>query len=172
MVNKNVLSIIHFALFVTGVLLLWRQNLSLWDMVGNFLFFGALVLASYTDFKERTIPIFFFPIMTLGACLSKFNEPIIETGLCIIIALTFGLVLFGLSRLTSGGIAAGDILILMNFALLYDWQLFLSLTLYATLSAALLGTVMMIFKKWTRRTQLPFAPILAIVFLLNIAINS
>ena len=117
-----------------------------------------LLILSIQDLKHRTISL--IPVILLG---------IVNAGLCVatgrglkdvILGVIPGVFAIMLSLGTRGKLGLGDGLVLLVSGLVFDWNRVLSVWLLALVLSALFGLVLILMKKASIKTALPFVPFL------------
>lgn len=158
---------------LTGIMfvLVWLKAFDYSLLVTGYwlLFFSLLIVISVYDFRTKIIPDrFVYPLIALGvgyALLSYYALRI--TGYALLYdALTAlsAAAFFALLWLISQGkwIGFGDAKLTLGLGLFLGWPLILLALLFAVWSAAITGIGLILFKGYTRKSEIPFGPFLAL----------
>lgn len=137
-----------------------------------------LCIVAITDLKLQVIPNLFVLVLLIGRLLIAITEFIVY-GLDawvspvgdLICALVVGLLLFIASKLTKGGLGAGDIKLFTALCFMCGLQCVFFTLLFSLLASALVSIVLLIFKKKKLRDCFPMAPFILFGFGLTIILS-
>ena len=115
-----------------------------------------LLIMAYIDFRRKAIP------MLPGAiCLLVISVALLIFGtgpLSLAMGILVGAVLYGISRLSRGGVGEGDALIYAVTGTVLGFYGNLELLLISLTLAALVGLFLLVVKKVGRKHKMPFVP--------------
>ncbi|MEK7480641.1 MAG: prepilin peptidase [Patescibacteria group bacterium] len=164
--------------FLTGLIFVgiwWKAQQNFQFSIFNFqtifyfLFSIFLILIAVYDFRTKIIPDrFVYPLIVLGFFYSIFiayhlPSPIphiFNDMLAAVSAAGFFALLWLISR--GRWIGFGDAKLTLGLGFFLGWPLILEALLFAFWSAALVGIVLMIGKGYSRKSEIPFGPFLAL----------
>ena len=157
--------------FLTGIvfLLIWLKGGPLSHSIFYFLFSIFLILISVYDFRTKIIPDrFVYPLIGLGIFYTFFiNYPLPVTRYSLLtdtLAALSAATFFALLWLISRGqwIGFGDAKLTLGLGFFLGWPLIFIALLFAFWSAALIGIGLILFKGYTRKSEIPFGPFLVL----------
>jgi len=138
----------------------WRSALPLWATLVYLAFLAGMVFLSATDLEQRRLPhILLDPLIVASLLFAPFNPAVkpLDAGIGAVVALGF-LGVTGL--LVRGGIALGDLYLIVPIGLLLGWPtIFTAIFLGALLSAAV-GIALLVTRRAGMRSYIPFGPFL------------
>ena len=138
----------------------WRSALPLWATLVYLAFLAGMVFLSATDLEQRRLPhILLDPLIVASLLFAPCNPAVklLEAGIGAVVALGF-LSVTGL--LVRGGIALGDLYLIVPIGLLLGWPtIFTAIFLGALLSAAV-GIALLVTRRAGMRSYIPFGPFL------------
>ena len=138
----------------------WRSALPLWATLVYLAFLAGMVFLSATDLEQRRLPhILLDPLIVASLLFAPFNPAVkpLDAGIGAAVALGF-LGVTGL--LVRGGIALGDLYLIVPIGLLLGWPtIFTAIFLGALLSAAV-GIALLVTRRAGMRSYIPFGPFL------------
>ena len=138
----------------------WRSALPLWATMVYLAFLAGMVFLSATDLEQRRLPhILLDPLIVASLLFAPFNPAVkpLDAGIGAVVALGF-LGVTGL--LVRGGIALGDLYLIVPIGLLLGWPtIFTAIFLGALLSAAV-GIALLVTRRAGMRSYIPFGPFL------------
>ena len=138
----------------------WRSALPLWATLVYLAFLAGMVFLSATDLEQRRLPhILLDPLIVASLLFAPFNPAVkpLDAGIGAVVALGF-LGVTGL--LVRGGIALGDLYLIVPIGLLLGWPtIFTAIFLGALLSAAV-GIALLVTRRAAMRSYIPFGPFL------------
>ncbi len=119
---------------------------------------GVLGFLSFQDIKKKSvslIPVLVLVLINLGLCVYMHRSPVaVLTGILpgvFALAVSFG---------SKGKMGIGDGLVLTSMGLVADWDRVMAIWLVALVLSAVTGIVLMLVKRATIKTALPFLPFL------------
>jgi len=138
----------------------WRSALPLWATLVYLAFLAGMVFLSATDLEQRRLPhILLVPLIVASLLFAPFSPAVkpLDAGIGAVVALGF-LGVTGL--LVRGGIALGDLYLIVPIGLLLGWPtIFTAIFLGALLSAAV-GIALLVTRRAGMRSYIPFGPFL------------
>jgi leader peptidase (prepilin peptidase)/N-methyltransferase len=157
------------------VLVLWRFGLG-WHTAVYFLFCSTLVVITFIDLDFQIIPDrITIPGIPMGLIAGSFlmPDPFIRYSLLgfkasLIGLLTGGGFFYAIAVLSRGGMGGGDIKMMAMVGALMGWKSVLMTTFLGSLTGAVFGISLMIFKGKGRKTKIPFGPFLALGALITL----
>lgn len=126
-----------------------------------FIILIALIVATYTDVKTKTIPVFLFPAVSLFGVIYLLYQQNYEVKLSILFAL-FAFVSYLILALLFGG-GGGDIIMMTALALLLNKDI-LYLILISHTIMCIVSFVLYIKRK--KKETLPFAPFVLVAYII------
>lgn len=146
------------------------MNYELWVFGYWLLFFSLLIVISVYDFRTKIIPdSWVFSLIGLGTVyafiINYYTLPFTRYALLYdAIAAFSAAAFFALLWLVSRGrwIGFGDAKLTLGLGFFLGWPLIVVALLFAFWSAALAGVGLMAFKGYTRKSEIPFGPFLAL----------
>ncbi len=150
------------------VLVLWRFAFGLHTAV-YFVFCSALIVITFIDLDFQIIPDrITLPGIPIGLIAGSFllPDPFMRYSLLgykasIIGFLIGGGLFYAVAVLSRGGMGGGDIKMMAMVGSLMGWKSVLLTTFLGSLTGAVLGVSLMVFKGKGRKTKIPFGPFLA-----------
>ena len=128
-------------------------------LVGNVIMGVYLISLSYSDMKRRKLSVGFLSALVFQAITG------IESWRAVAGGILTGFLFMGISRLTEEKIGYGDsLLIIVLGTFLGMWKL-LILLLGAFGLAAAVSILLMIKRKFTRKSMIPFVPFLTVAYM-------
>lgn len=124
--------------------------------------FIFLIIGTISDIRKRSIPVLLFILFGTAGTVLRFFEIITENGSAVSWAfgLLPGAVFIGLSLISDKKLGMGDALaVLVTGIYMGGYDAALSV-LYAMMITALFSIVILILRKGTRHTEIPFFPFL------------
>lgn len=151
------------------VLVLWRFGFVLHTAV-YFIFCSALIVITFIDLDFQIIPDrITLPGIPIGLIAGSFllPDPFMRYSLLgykasVIGFLTGGGLFYAVAVLSRGGMGGGDIKMMAMVGSLMGWKSVLLTTFLGSLTGAVLGISLMVFKGKGRKTKIPFGPFLAL----------
>lgn len=118
-----------------------------------------LTICGVKDMKDQEVPLIYLAgTAILGMLLLIYNPNITLLDSALGIALGGALLLF--SWITKGALGQGDAWVMMVIGLLLGWQMAIALFLYGLFLSALWGGYLLIIRRQSRKTKVPFIPFL------------
>jgi leader peptidase (prepilin peptidase) / N-methyltransferase len=150
-------------------LVLWKFGLG-WHIPVYFIFCSALVVIIFIDLDFQIIPDrITLPGIVIGLIAGSFllPDPFMRYDLLgfqssIAGFLIGGGLFYAVAVLSRGGMGGGDIKMMAMVGSLMGWKSVLMTTFFGSLTGALVGILLMIFKGKGRKTKIPFGPFLAL----------
>lgn len=128
------------------------------------IFLGILFLsAAFFDIKFKALPRWFLVVAFIGSfCMYLWKRPV--TLWEIAGAVAVGIVLLFISFVTKGALGAGDGLFLMIAGILLGGTRIMEILGLGIFLSGFVSCVLLIFKKVSRKTALPFIPFLLLSY--------
>ncbi len=140
--------------------IVWRSGLPLWATAVHLALLGLMVVLTATDLDQRRLPHLVLDPLILGAAVfAPFNPAVspLDAAIGAAAALAF-LGLLGV--LVRGGVATGDLYLVVPLGLLLGWpSVFVALFVAALLSAAT-GLALLAMRRAGMKSYIPFGPFL------------
>ena len=137
-----------------------RSTLPTWALAVHLAFLALLVLLTATDLEQRRLPhLLLDPLIVLAVLFVPFNPSVgwLEAVIGAVAAVAF-LGLLGL--IVRGGVAFGDLLLVIPLGLLLGWpSIFVALFVAGILSAAVSGALLL-SRRAGLKSYIPFGPFL------------
>lgn len=138
----------------------WRANLPAWAVAADLALLGLLVVLTATDLDQRRLPHLLLDPLIVGAvAFVPFNPTV--TPLDAVIGAVSAVAFLGLlGLLVRGGVATGDLYLVVPLGLLVGWpSIFVALFVAALLSAAA-GVALLVTGRAGMKSYIPFGPFL------------
>lgn len=128
-------------------------------------FIVTLLLMAFAviDYQTMTVP---FDLLIVGGVLGLVLlgvNPNVVWYKNLFVALVMALVLWGIGRVSRGGVGLGDVWLVALIALFLGWEQAFVVLLLGLVLSGLVSGVLLISKKVTKTTMIPFVPFLAVV---------
>lgn len=138
----------------------WRSGLPLWATAVHLALLGLMVVLTATDLDQRRLPHLVLDPLILGAAVFALFNPAVSP-LDAAIGAAAALAFLGLlGVLVRGGVATGDLYLVVPLGLLLGWpSVFVALFLAALLSAAT-GLALLAMRRAGMKSYIPFGPFL------------
>jgi leader peptidase (prepilin peptidase)/N-methyltransferase len=151
------------------VLVLWRFGF-MWHSLVYFVFCSALVVIFFIDLDFQIIPDrITLPGIVIGLITGSFllPDPFLRYSFLGYKASVIGFFIGGglfyaVAILSRGGMGGGDIKMMAMVGALMGWKGALLTTFLGSLTGAVIGIFLMVFKGKGRKTKIPFGPFLAL----------
>lgn len=135
------------------------------EWINNFVAIGFLLPIAWQDYKEKRIPNkLLFVWLTVRGLLFLWEgiqspEQAMTVFIGNVITMVVVIGIFGITRAISrGGIGMGDIKLFAVLSFAFGFRFVMGAVLYSSLTAALVGGVLLLLKKADKKSRLPFAP--------------
>jgi len=138
----------------------WRSTLPLWATLVYLAFLVPFVFLSATDLEQRRLPhILLDPVIAASVLFVPFNPAVkpLDAGIGAAVALVF-LGITGL--LVRGGIATGDLYLIVPIGLLLGWPTIFTAIFLGALLSAVVGGGLLLTRRAGMRSYIPFGPFL------------
>jgi leader peptidase (prepilin peptidase) / N-methyltransferase len=167
--------LIEFLNAALYALVFWRFGLG-WHLPAYFIFCSALVVIIFIDLDFQIIPDrITLPGIVIGLIAGSFllPDPFMRDDLLgfqssVAGFLTGGGLFYAVAVLSRGGMGGGDIKMMAMVGSLMGWKSVLMTTFFGSLTGAIVGILLMIFKGKGRKTKIPFGPFLALGTLITL----
>lgn len=126
-----------------------------------------LFLISVKDLQKMMIPNFLVLLLFFWVFLWQLLCPRFPHGSSLAGFLAGGGLFYLVAFLSKGGLGAGDVKLTAVLGLAIGWPSVLLVFMLAFISGAVIGMVLLLFKKKTWHAALPFAPILSLAYFLT-----
>jgi leader peptidase (prepilin peptidase) / N-methyltransferase len=138
----------------------WRSTLPLWVTLVYLAFLVPFVFLSATDLEQRRLPhILLDPLIVASLLFVPFNPAVkpLDAGIGAVVALAF-LGITGL--LVRGGIATGDLYLIVPIGLLLGWPTIFTAIFLGAFLSAVVGGALLLTRRAGMRSYIPFGPFL------------
>jgi len=138
----------------------WRSTLPLWVTLVYLAFLVPFVFLSATDLEQRRLPhILLDPLIVASLLFVPFNPAVkpLDAGIGAAVALAF-LGITGL--LVRGGIAMGDLYLIVPIGLLLGWPTIITAIFLGAFLSAVVGGGLLLTRRAGMRSYIPFGPFL------------
>jgi leader peptidase (prepilin peptidase)/N-methyltransferase len=126
-----------------------------------------LLLISIRDLQKGIIPNSLVLLLFFWVFLWQLFSPDLPHGSSLAGFLAGGGFFYLIAFLSKGGLGGGDIKLMAVLGLAAGWPFVLLVFLLAFVSGAVVGLILLFFKRKTWRASLPFAPFLLLAFFLT-----
>jgi leader peptidase (prepilin peptidase)/N-methyltransferase len=145
---------------LAGGAVAWRSALPWWALAAHLLILAILVVLTATDLEQRRLPhLLLDPLIVVAALFVPFNPTVAWPEALIGAAVAVGFMgLLGL--LVRGGVALGDLYLVVPIGLVVGWPaIFVAIFLAGLLSAAV-SALLLVTRRAGLKTYIPFGPFL------------
>jgi|LSQX01.1.fsa_nt_gb prepilin signal peptidase PulO-like enzyme (type II secretory pathway) len=150
------------------LLIYYRAQTNL-EVVRYCILFLFLTATSIKDVKERKIPnSLIIGGIVMGLIVSALSFDFGRVIGSVIAFIVSGIVLLLISFITKGELGMGDVKLVAVCSIYAGLFHIIPVVLYSLILTAVTGVVFLIFQKANIKTQIPFAPFLAIGFVINL----
>lgn len=157
------------------VMILWKFGMHWYDLI-YFGFCSALVAITFIDLDFQIIPDrITFPGIAAGLLAGSLLMPdpfdrysMLGYKTSLIGFLTGGGLFYIIAVFSKGGMGGGDIKMMAMVGALMGWKSALLTTFLGSLTGAVFGVALMIFRGKGRKTKIPFGPFLALGALITL----
>lgn len=135
-------------------------------VVTFFTSFIYLCICTYTDMKKQLIPLIISAIFCVaGFFLYLFGYTAHQSIPDLLLSICSGIILLILTIISKSSIGAGDGIMIITTGFFYPFCHNIAILLYSFITMALFALFLIIFKKYSGKYRLPFAPFLLSGFL-------
>ena len=138
----------------------WRSGLPLWATLVYLAFLAPMVFLAATDLEQRRLPHILLDPLIVGSLLFvPFNPAVkpLEAAIGAAVALAF----LGVTGLiVRGGIAIGDLYLVLPMGLILGWPAIFTAVFLGALLSAMVGIGLLVTRRAGMRTYIPFGPFL------------
>ena len=138
----------------------WRSALPLWVTLAYLAFLTPMVFLAATDLEQRRLPhVLLDPLIVASLLFVPFNPAV--TPLNAVIGAGVALAFLGVTGLLiRGGIAVGDLYLIVPIGLLLGWPAIFTAIFMGALLSAVVGIILLISRRAGMRSYIPFGPFL------------
>ena len=138
----------------------WRSALPLWVTLAYLAFLAPMVFLAATDLEQRRLPhVLLDPVIVASLLFVPFNPAV--TPLNAVIGAGVALAFLGVTGLLiRGGIAVGDLYLIVPIGLLLGWPAIFTAIFMGALLSAVVGIALLISRRAGMRSYIPFGPFL------------
>ncbi|MDH4334415.1 MAG: A24 family peptidase [Chloroflexota bacterium] len=138
----------------------WRSNLPLWATAVHLGLLGLMVVLTATDLDQRRLPHLVLDPLILGAAVfTPFNPAV--SPLDAVIGAGAAVAFLGLlGLLVRGGVATGDLYLVVPLGLLLGWPSVFVALFVAALLSAVTGLALLATRRAGMKSYIPFGPFL------------
>lgn len=166
---KKIQYVIIMILTPLVFLLIYYKSQTNHEALKYCILFILLAAASIKDFNEKQIPnILIIVGLALGLAVSALSFNFGNFLDSIIAFIIVGIILLLISLATKGGVGMGDVKLVAVCCLFTGLSRIISVMFYSLLLTAIAGVIIIIVKKANLKTKIPFAPFLAMGFVLSL----
>jgi len=138
----------------------WRSALPLWATLVYLAFLVPMAFLAATDLEQRRLPhILLDPLIVASLLFVPFNPAVkpLEAAIGAAVALAF----LGVTGLiVRGGIAIGDLYLVLPMGLILGWPAIFTAVFLGALLSAMVGIGLLVTRRAGMRTYIPFGPFL------------
>ncbi len=144
---------------------LWRFGCSL-ELVKYFPLFSILLIVSAVDLESKKIPNLFTGMILTWALIWQLIFPDRTWTDSVLGLLVGGGITLIVALVSRGGMGGGDVKLLAVLGFLAGWLDLLLIFILAVLIGAAAGIFLIVFRKKTGKTALPFGPFISLSYLI------
>ncbi|MFY9384260.1 MAG: prepilin peptidase [Dethiobacteria bacterium] len=159
-IRYTVVELLSAALFVAAT---WRFGLSL-ELIKYIPLFSILLIISAIDLERHQIPNLYTAMILAWALLWQLISPGISWIDAALGLLAGGGITLLIALASRGGMGAGDVKLLAVLGFLAGWFDLLIIFMLAVLLGAAAGIFLIVFRKKTGKTPIPFGPFIALAY--------
>jgi len=138
----------------------WRSGLPLWATLAYLAFLAPMVFLAATALEQRRLPhILLDPLIVASLLFVPFNPAVkpLEAAIGAAVALAF----LGVTGLiVRGGIAMGDLYLVLPMGLILGWPAIFTAVFLGALLSAVAGIGLLVTRRAGMRSYIPFGPFL------------
>ena len=157
------------------VLVLWRFGAA-WHILIYLILCSALIVITFIDLDFQIIPdVITLPGIVIGFIAGSFlmPDPFMRYSHLAFLSSLIGFLAGGglyyaIAVLSKGGMGGGDIKMMAMVGALMGWKSVILTTFLGSLTGAIVGIFLMVFKGKGRKTKIPFGPFLALGVLITL----
>jgi leader peptidase (prepilin peptidase)/N-methyltransferase len=138
----------------------WRSALPLWATLAYLAFLAPMVFLAATDLEQRRLPhVLLDPVIVASLLFVPFNpalkplDAVIGAGVALAFLGVTGLII-------RGGIAMGDLYLIVPIGLLLGWPAIFTAIFMGALLSAVVGIALLVTRRAGMRSYIPFGPFL------------
>jgi leader peptidase (prepilin peptidase)/N-methyltransferase len=138
----------------------WRSTLPTWVTLAYLAFLAPMVFLAATDLEQRRLPhVLLDPLIVASLLFVPFNPAVkpLDAAIGAIVAIAF-LGVTGL--LVRGGIAMGDLYLIVPISLILGWPAIFTAIFLGALLSAVAGILLLVTRRAGMRSYIPFGPFL------------
>ncbi len=145
---------------VAGGVVAWRSSLPTWVTLVYLALLVPMVVLAATDLEQRLLPHLVLDPLIIGAIVFvPFNPAVPPVGA--LIGAGAAVAFLGLTGLlVPGGVAAGDLYLVVPIGLIAGWPTVFTAVFAGALLSALVGIGLLVTRRAGLRTYIPFGPFL------------
>jgi len=140
----------------------WRSALPPWATLAYLAFMVPMVFLAATDLEQRRLPhVLLDPLIVASLLFVPFNPAVkpLEAAIGAVVALGF----LGVTGLiVRGGIAMGDLYLVLPIGLILGWPAIFTAIFLGALLSALVGIGLLVTRRAGMRSYIPFGPFLVV----------
>lgn len=138
----------------------WRSTLPTWATLAYLLLLVPMVVLVATDLEQRRLPhLALDPLIVASVAFVPFNPAVPPVGA--LIGAGAAVAFLGLTGLlVPGGVATGDLYLVVPIGLVAGWPVIFTAVFAAALLSALVGIGLLVTRRAGLRTYIPFGPFL------------
>ena len=145
---------------LVGGAVAWRSTLPWWALAAHLLILAILVLLTATDLEQRRLPhLLLDPLIVVAALFVPFN-PAVEWHEALIGAAVGAGFMGLLGLLVRGGVALGDLYLVVPIGLVVGWPAIFVAIFVAGLLSAVVSALLLVTRRAGLKSYIPFGPFL------------
>lgn len=143
-----------------GAVIAWRSGLPDWATLAYLALLAPMVVLVATDLEQRRLPhLALDPLIVASVAFVPFNPAVPPVGA--LIGAGAAVAFLGLTGLlVPGGIATGDLYLVVPIGLVAGWPVIFTAVFAGALLSALVGVALLVTRRAGLRTYIPFGPFL------------
>lgn len=157
--------VVELAAAVLFIAPYWRFGLSV-DLLKYIPLLSLLLIISLIDLDTKKIPNKFVLIILAWSLFWQVINPALSWADAALGLLAGGGITFLIALVSRGGMGGGDIKLLAALGFLAGWLDLLLIFFIAVLLGALAGIILIVFRKKSGKTAIPFGPFIAVAYAL------
>jgi leader peptidase (prepilin peptidase)/N-methyltransferase len=143
-----------------GAVIAWRSTLPAWATLAYLALLAPMVVLVATDLEQRRLPhLALDPLIVASVAFVPFNPAVPPVGA--LVGAGAAVAFLGLTGvLVPGGIATGDLYLVVPIGLVAGWPVIFTAVFAGALLSALAGVALILTRRAGLRTYIPFGPFL------------
>lgn len=129
-----------------------------------------LAVGAWCDIKTRRLPV---SLIVTGGLAGILYQCLVNgiIGIVQFSGMAVGMLMIGISRIGRAGIGLGDGVLFLVLGMFYSFDQMIELLMKASIMTGVFGLILMVSKKGSLKTELPFVPFVCVQYVLLQIVN-